>query len=265
MSRVEQFLKDPVKVFELDWADVTKRIVTFIKAHVPGNAVLGMSGGVDSSLVATLAVKALGKQRVHGILLPTKSNTKIDEQYALKIVNLLGISSEIISVQPIVEAFETHDSYARDFALHNLKPRIRMCVLYTYANKLNARVLGTSNRSEWMIGYFTKYGDGGADIEPITGLYKQQVFGLARFLGMPKEIVERPPSAGLWVGQTTEGELGISYLKIDQILYGTELGCSEEDLIKTCGVTEQEIELVQKKVANSSHKRILPPCFTLGS
>ncbi|OLS13157.1 MAG: NAD synthetase [Promethearchaeota archaeon CR_4] len=265
MSRVAEFLKDPVKVFELDWADVTKRIVTFIKAHVPGNAVLGMSGGVDSSLVATLAVKALGKEKLHCILMPTKSNTMLDKQYALNVINQLGLSHETINIQTILESFEAQDPYARDFALNNLKPRIRMSLLYTYANTKNARVLGTSNRSEWMVGYFTKYGDGGADLEPITGLYKQQVFRLARFLSVPQEIVDRPPSAGLWAGQTTEGELGISYLKLDQILYGTELGCSEDDLMKTCGVTEQEIELVQKKVANSAHKRILPPCFTLGS
>ncbi len=263
MSRVEQFLKDPVKAFELDWADVAKKIMAFIKAHVPKNAVLGMSGGIDSSLAATLAVKALGKEKIHGILMPTKSNTTTDEQYALKVIKLLGMSHEKINIQPIVEAFEAQDPHARDFALNNLKPRIRMSILYTYANKNNARVLGTSNRSEWMVGYFTKYGDGGADLEPMTGLYKQQVFGLARYLGVPKEIVERPPSAGLWAGQTTEGELGITYLKLDQILYGTDLGCSDEDLKRACGVTEQEFDLIQKKVANNTHKRILPPCFTL--
>ncbi len=265
MSRVEQFLNDPVKIFDLDWIEITKRILAFIKAHVPKNAVLGMSGGVDSALVATLAVKAIGKERVHGILMPTKSNTTTDEQFALKVIKSLGMSHETINIQPIVEAFETQDPHARDFALNNLKPRIRMSILYTYANQHTARVLGTSNKSEWMVGYFTKYGDGGADLEPLTGLYKQQVFRLARYLGVPKEIVDRPPSAGLWAGQTTEGELGISYLKLDQILYGTELGCSDDDLKKACGVTDQEIDLIQKKVANNTHKRMMPPCFTLGA
>jgi NAD+ synthase len=263
MSQADRFLQDPLQFFELDWADVAQRIEKFIAAHVPATAVLGLSGGVDSGLVAYLAASGLGSDRVHAILMPAESSESIDEEYALKVTETLGISHETIDIQAIVESFKANDPHAAEFALDNLKPRVRMSVLYTYANRHDARVLGTTNKSEWMVGYFTKFGDAGSDLEPIIGLYKQQVFGLARFLGIPAEIVDRVPTAGLWSGQTDEGEMGITYVKLDQILCGIEMGIDEDEIISACGVSEGEVHLVEGMIARSMHKRIQSPFFTL--
>ncbi|HMF34255.1 MAG TPA: NAD+ synthase [Candidatus Lokiarchaeia archaeon] len=263
MSQADRFLQNPLQFFDLNWEDVAQWIEKFIAAHVPTTAVLGLSGGVDSALVAYLTAKSLGSDHFHAILMPSRSSEPIDEEYALKVVEDLGITYETIDIQPILESFDEVDPHATEFSLDNLKPRIRMSVLYTYANLHDARVMGTSNKSEWMVGYFTKFGDAGSDVEPIIGLYKQQVFGLARYIGVPAEIVERAPTAGLWSGQTDEGEMGITYVKLDQILCGIDLGLDEDDIVAACGVTEDDIHLVQGMIARSMHKRIQPPFFTL--
>lgn len=260
-SPKQAFLADPEQFFQLDWDATARQIETFLVAHVPANAVIGLSGGIDSSLVASLAVQALGAERVHGILMPSQSNVAEDENLGQVVADQLGISSEVIGIQPLVDAFETHVPHARDFALDNLKPRVRMTILYAYANHHSARVLGTGNVPELMTGYFTKYGDGGVDCEPIGGLYKQQVKVLARHMGVPEAIVTRPPSAGLWPGQTDEGELGITYLQIDEILCGWALGCTDSELVGLANLTREDLQLVREKVTTSSHKRKPPPCY----
>ncbi|GAB4314197.1 MAG: NAD+ synthase [Promethearchaeota archaeon] len=255
----ELFLRDPRKFLTLDWDRVAEGIRQWLRERVPKNAVVGLSGGVDSSLVAHLAASALGAGRVHGMILPSRSNESRDEQLAAEVADELGISRETIPIEPIVEAFRGAMPGASEFAINNAKPRIRMALLYAHANDHDALVLGTGNKSELMVGYFTKWGDGGVDLEPIGDLFKFQVWGLARHVGVPAEVVERPPTAGLWPGQTDEEEMGLTYWKLDKILCGLELGCTPAELVAHCGVTEEEVVKVRRMVEASKHKRFLPP------
>jgi NAD+ synthase len=141
---------------------------------------------------------------------------------------------------------------ASDMAKANLKPRLRMTSLYALAQTRNYLVAGTGNRSELMVGYFTKYGDGGVDVEPLGGLYKRQVYQLARELGVPQPILDRPPSAGLWVGQTDEGEMGITYNELDAVLAAIDADEADE-------VEPKLLSKVQRMMAATAHKRAMPP------
>ena len=171
--------------------------------------VMGLSGGVDSCVVAALAKKAVGRNRLLALILPCGSHvsdladaTAMARKFKIKTetIDLTGVYSNLLKILPS----------AKGLAKNNLKPRLRMLVLYYFANKLNYLVCGTGNKSELMVGYFTKHGDGGVDILPIGGLLKKQVRALAEELGIPGNIINKPPSAGLWHGQTDEGEMGIT-------------------------------------------------------
>ncbi|MEM2715772.1 MAG: NAD(+) synthase, partial [Candidatus Thermoplasmatota archaeon] len=145
-----------------------------------------------------------------------------------------------------------------EITLGNIKARLRMIFLYQFANSKNALVCGTSNKTELMIGYFTKYGDGASDILPIGDLYKTQVYQLARYVGIPEEILKKPPTAGLWKGQTDEKELGISYEKLDKILYGLERQKSFEEISKIAEVSIEEVKRIYGMVKKTEHKRKFP-------
>lgn len=228
---------------------VAKRIENFIKEKTKGldGCVLGISGGIDSTVIAYLSVNALGKDKVHGVLMPyDKQNT----EDAKLVAENLGINYEIINIKPVVKIFKKVAPHYFDTNLSegNLRARIRMCFLYGCANTKRSLVLGTGNKSELMIGYLTKYGDGGVDIEPIGHLYKTEVWELAKHIKVPKKIIEKAPSAELWDGQTDENELGFDYYILDKILQG-----------ETNDVEGSLIEKVNKMVKNSAHKREVPP------
>lgn len=205
---------------------IRDKIVAFINHKVlesdASGAVIGLSGGIDSSLTAYLSVEALGPENVMGLLLPEKGLTsEHDIDDALEVVKILGIKHEIIEISPVLSAFSKNVSCFDKTALSangNLKARTRMCILYYHANLMRRMVVGTGNRTELLLGYFTKYGDGGVDIEPLGGLYKTQVRGLARSMGIPSSIIDKTPTAGLWKDQTDEGELGVTYEIADRIL-----------------------------------------------
>lgn len=226
-----------------------KKIETFLKENTQdlNGCVLGISGGVDSAVVAYLSVNALGKEKVHGILMPYDKQSTQD---ALLVAEKLGISYETINIKPIVDAFKqaAPQYFNAKLSEGNLRARIRMCLLYGYANTKKMIVTGTGNKSEIMIGYFTKHGDGAVDVLPIAHLYKTQVWEVAKQLKIPKSIVEKVPSAELWDGQTDENELGINYYTLDEILKG-----------ETKSIETELIEKVDKMVKNSAHKRSTPP------
>lgn len=232
----------------MNYKTVSKKITDFIrkKNNNLNGTVIGLSGGLDSTVVAYLAVKALGKNKVTGLILPYKENKETEE--GIKIAKILGIKYYIINIQPIFESFEGAGFFIDKMTRGNLMARIRMCLLYGFANRNNMFVLGTSNKSEIQIGYFTKYGDGGADIEPIGDLYKTEVWELAKYLDIPEEIINKKPSAGLWDGQTDENEIGISYVIIDKILKG-----------KISGIDKDKIKVIKERYKNSEHKRKMPP------
>jgi len=243
------------------------RIIDFIrnetrKAGVDG-AVVGLSGGIDSALAATLTVKALGKDKVLGIHMPESGLTPAeDSKDAKTLADWLGIEFRTIDISGIISAFmgavpESED--ADRLSMGNLKARIRMSLLYFHANRMNHMVIGTGNKTEILLGYFTKYGDGGVDIEPIGGLYKTEVWELSRRLGVPDPLITKKPSAGLWAGQTDEAELGISYVKADEVLKMLDQDKDSETILKTLGISSEQLNSVIKRIERNDHKRKAPP------
>jgi len=232
----------------LDYEEVRKRICDFIIGKTEGldGAVIGISGGVDSAVVAQLAVEALGRDNVIGLLMPYGAQKDI--AHSLMVVERLGIPHVTVDIRPLAETFAGTGCFGSDMAKANLRARARMLLLYGVANSKGMLVLGTGNKSEIEVGYYTKYGDGGVDILPIGDLYKTEVWGLARHIGVPKEIVEKAPSAGLWEGQTDEGEMGVKYNDLDAILQGGGDGCDAK--------LREHVAFMRKR---SEHKRSLPP------
>lgn len=241
-----------------DYEKPRKLIVNFIKDYVAkvgfDGAVLGLSGGIDSSLVAALACEAIGPEKVLGIMMPVdaeKDTVNVDDAEGL--AKFLGMKHEIFELKQAVAAYDSL-SLAR-VAHGNLTARLRMVTCYARANQENRVVLGTGNKSELMVGYFTKYGDGGSDMLPIGELYKANVWDLSNHIGLPEKLVKKAPSAGLWPGQTDEGELGVTYREIDSILFlYLEKGLSEKDIIGW-GINEEKVRKVIRLMKQTEHKR----------
>ncbi|WP_067048475.1 NAD+ synthase [Methanofollis ethanolicus] len=215
--------------------------------------VVGVSGGVDSAVAAAFAARAIGPEHVVGIALPSAVTRAEDLADAAELCRFLGIEHRVISIEPVMEAYRQYpDLTATPYLTGNLMARTRMAILYAVANREGLMVCGTSNRTEYLLGYSTKHGDAAADIQPILHLYKTEVFAVARAMHLPQQVVEKAPSAGLWPGQTDEGELGATYAEIDAALRALE----------TKGWTDPETgteELVLKRVRASEHKRSAPP------
>ncbi len=184
-----------------------------------GGVVVGVSGGVDSSLSAALAVKALGPERVHGFLLPYRTSSPASEQDARTVAEHLGIPHRKIDISPMVDAYFAMEPDADPVRRGNKMARERMAVLFDQAKKLNALVLGTSNKTEILLGYSTVFGDNASSVNPLGDLYKAQVRQLSRHLGLPAAVIDKAPSADLWPGQTDEGDLGVNYATADEVLY----------------------------------------------
>jgi NAD+ synthase len=219
---------------------------------------LGLSGGIDSAVVAALAARALGPENVTGVIMPAHSQEEdIDDAWLL--ATHIGIEPLQIDLTEPFEMMVSTLPKGNDMAVANIKPRLRMITLYHIANTNGLMVAGTGNRTELMVGYFTKYGDGGVDLLPLGSLYKHQVRELARGIDIPERIIDRPPSAGLWAGQTDEDEMGITYEDLDAILQGLESG---SDLT---GHDPATVNRVQEMVARSSHKRAMPPVCELST
>jgi NAD+ synthase len=227
------------------------------------NAVIGISGGIDSAVVAALCVNAVGKDRVIGVQMPYGDQSTDDGTILSK---HLGICDKIINIKHIVQSFPIPilPSIDQNAAINrltngNVRARVRMTLLYAYAGSFNGMVIGTGNKTELMLGYFSKYGDGGCDVEAIGALYKTEVFELARYLGIPDSIVNKSPSAELWEGQTDEGEIGMTYEEMDGILMGMEtkgIFFDRKSLVEKYG--EVKVDIIAKKIRDSEHKRNMP-------
>ncbi len=215
--------------------------------------IVGMSGGLDSSVTAVLCKNAFPKSTL-GLIMPCFSDPE-DIEHVKQVAEKFDIETRKVDLSPIfLTVLETLGSkaYERDIATANLKPRLRMLVLYYFANKLNYLVVGTGNKSELMIGYFTKYGDGGVDLLPLGHLLKTEVRALAEVLDIPKAIIEMPPSAGLWAGQTDEAEIGMSY----EVLDGVLKAIASNDF---AGCDMDKVERVKAMVKKAGHKREKTP------
>jgi len=233
---------------------LAERLILWIRDKVLAagckGVVVGISGGLDSSVLAVLCQRAF-PQSMLGVLMPCYSNQE-DIEHARTVARKFSIPIKAVVLDTVFDTLlkvlpnDRVDPNASRLAEGNLKARLRMLTLYYFANKLKYMVAGSGNRSELSIGYFTKYGDGGVDILPLGSLVKGQVKELGSFLGIPQEIIDKPPSAGLWQGQTDEGELGLSYDELDRYLITGE-------------ASNELRERIESMIATNSHKRLPPP------
>ena len=247
-------------------SDLASRISEWIRERVNDagaqGVVLGLSGGLDSSVAAVLCKKAFPDATL-GLIMPCFSSIE-DVEHARIVAKKFGIETKEIDLSylftvllktlEVKEERENDGDAKGDIAVANLKPRLRMICLYYFANKRNYLVVGTGNKSELSIGYFTKYGDGAADILPLGDVLKTKERNLAEKLGIPKEIIEKAPSAGLWEGQTDEAEIGMGYDVLDKIILALESG----DL---SGCDTELVERVKRMMEVSQHKRETIPVF----
>jgi len=232
-----------------------QRMVDWIRGKV-GQAkakgvVLGLSGGLDSSVVAAICAQALGPSGVLALILPCESE-KEELAHAEEVAKKFGLKTELIDLTPIYEKLRQILPQADQIPLANIKPRLRMLTLYYYANQLNYLVVGTGNKCELKVGYFTKYGDGGADILPLGDLLKSEVRSLAKLVGIPDHIIDKVPTAGLWPGQTDEGEMGVAYAELEDFLLGYEKGQAPQG---------QKAEKIKSMMEKARHKLSLPEIF----
>ncbi len=249
---------------KLDYKQTISEIQKWIRDYVNSakvkGVVVGISGGIDSAVTTSLCVNALGKENVIGLGLPCSSIPQ-DLKDAEKLAKLLGIKFIKIDLTSIYDEFikVTEPLFeSNNMAVANLKPRLRMMTIYFVGQSLGKfLVAGTSNRTELAIGYFTKFGDGGVDFEPIGGLYKCEIRKVARLLNIPEEIVKKPPSAGLWEGQTDEGEIGITYDALDEIIFKIDNKLDLDDL------TKDDVNRVKGMIKSAQHKNKMPPFYRI--
>jgi len=247
-------------VRELDLYREVEHVSRFISGYV-GNTrcvkvVVGLSGGIDSSLSAALCVKALGRDNVLGVLLPYRTSHRDSAADALLLAKSLSIATETIDISPMVDAYFCDvDLPIHPLRKGNFMARMRMSVLYDLSAKHQALVVGTCNRTELLVGYFTQFGDGASAFEPIGHLYKTEVWKMAKLLGVPETIISKTPTADLWEGQTDEQELGISYPVLDEILY--ELTELDMNPTATENLTHPQAmyDKVNNLIRNSEFKR----------
>ncbi|MGB9713456.1 MAG: NAD+ synthase [Candidatus Bathyarchaeales archaeon] len=250
-------------VLDLDCSEVAGKIERFIKDYVEKSGangiVLGISGGVDSSTAAALSALAIGGDKVLGLILPEEeTRDERDIKHAQRLAKKFGFKTQTCDITTVLQAFYNSIPIfdpAEKVCKGNIKARTRMIYVYYYANKLNMLVCGSSDKSEAMMGYFTKWGDVAADIWPIIDLFKTQVRKLAQHIGVPKEIAAKPPSPALWPGQLAESELGIKYEQLDLILYGFEHFMETEEIAQQLGIEKDLVERVKRRWLSTEHKR----------
>ncbi|MGA7861383.1 MAG: NAD+ synthase [Thermoplasmata archaeon] len=241
----------------------------FLRAHVTEagaeGLLLGLSGGIDSTLCARLARDAIGPERTHSLLLPDAAFPLALREEVAEYARHLGISLRVVDIDGPESGFRTLFPEVTDrVSWGNVKARVRMTSLYLWARERRLLVLGTGNKSELLMGYFTKWGDGGADLLPIGDLYKTQLREFAAELELPRSVRDRPPTAGLWEGQTDEEELGLPYSELDQILFGLEQLRTPEEIAQTTHLPLERVRGVEAVVDRTRHKRRPPPIPKLG-
>ncbi len=239
-------------------------LVGFIRSTVKDvgckGVVVGLSGGIDSATVTKLCADAIGAENVLNVFMPSRVTPAEDYKVTAELSSLWGTEYKVVDIQPAVDALAAVLLSGRETPLErgNISARCRMIVLYNLAKKRDYLVVGTSNQSEIMMGYFTKFGDGACDMTPMANLYKTEVRQLARLIGVPDAIIAKPPSAGLWEGQTDESEMGIRYEDLDGILYDLEQDRSDVQIAEDTGLPVEEILRIRTQVESMEHKRLLP-------
>jgi len=259
-------------LLNIDFDEAQKRICRFIKEYVENagakGIVLGLSGGIDSGTIAALSSIAIGGKNVTGLMLPEQENyNQKDIEDAKAVADLFHLETQVVDMSDVlrcfydtVPVFEEGDRLCKG----NVKARTRMIYLYYYANKQNRIVCGSSDKSETMMGYFTKWGDAAADIAPIMDLYKTQVRKLAAHIGIPKELALKLSTPALWPNQLAESELGVKYETLDLILFGLEHFMTPDDIANQLGVENVLVENIKSRWLTNEHKRRMPVAPKIG-
>jgi NAD+ synthase len=262
---------DPFSLGDPD--ETVERIVRFLRTHSERTGarhlIVAMSGGLDSSVTAALCTKALGGKRTLGFCLPeAETRNRRSMHDAQEVARKFGINFKTLDITPLVQAATrlVHPSRTKDRVIPhgNVKSRLRAMILYYHANTSKGLVVGTGDKSEIMLGYFTKYGDGACDIQPIADLYKSSVRDLARHLALPQRIFSKPSSPELWPGQMAEDELGLPYSKLDSVLWRLERWMLPKEISEELGIPLRMVEKVRGRWLQSEHKRRPPLAIKLG-
>jgi NAD+ synthase len=263
------------KELEID-TGVARRIISgFIRSQLRQagfeRAVLGLSGGIDSALVAYLVSEAIGADKLLAVLMPYRTSSPESRSDAETVVKALGCASRLVDISPIVDAYfesgqapEADDDRASGLRRGNFMARARMAVLYDHSVTWKGLVVGTGNKTETLIGYTTLWGDSACAFNPVGDLYKSQVRQLATAVGVPDAIIRKAPSADLWPGQTDEAEVGFSYAMVDRLLYWLVDRRRKPDELVAMGFDPELIERVERMVAGAEFKRQVPPIAKLG-
>ena len=248
------------KLRDQNYQKISKKIEKFLSSYISKSPakglVIGLSGGLDSSVVLRLSVNAVGSSKVLGLVMPSDTTPSMDTDHAINLAKKLRIKYRVIDIRPVIRKFEEILPPPDKRARGNLMARIRMILLYYHAGINGYIVVGTSDKSELKIGYFSKFGDGAADIMPIADLYKTQVRSLARYLDIPTAIVEKKSSPRFWDNHLAEEELGMDYETIDQILHMlVDKKANLKDVTRKLGVSTSHVHKVKSMIEKSSHKR----------
>lgn len=245
-----------------DYAKIADQVANFIRDYISNSPAkglaIGLSGGLDSSVVLKLSTNALGSRNVLGLVMPTAVTPQEDIKHAIELAEALKVECKTINLDPIIEGYEKvlpEDKRAKG----NLAARIRMSILYYHAFVRGYLVTGTGDKSEYYIGYFTKYGDGGADIMPIAHLYKTQVRALARYLGISDQIIKKKSSPRLWANHLAEEEIGMNYEIIDSILHlMVDKKLKPAETAKRLQIPPEQVNKIREMVQRNGHKRTMP-------
>jgi len=247
----------------LDANQVVKKLEEFIKKTISdagvNHAIVGLSGGIDSSLACYLSVGALGAENVFGVRMPYKTSSQESLNHAQLVIDALGIHSETIPITEIADPLIIRFPDMSAVRKGNIMARSRMIVLYDRSAAFKGLVMGTGNKTEELLGYTTLFGDSACALNPLGDLYKTQVRQLAKFVGVPKVIISKPPTADLWMGQTDEGELGFTYAEVDQLLFYLVDGHHTPQDCLDAGFAESFVQTVVKIIQRTRFKRTLPP------
>ena len=247
---------------DLNLKDVHNELVKFLRENFKkagfSKAVLGLSGGIDSALVAYLLRDALGKENVLAIMMPYKSSNPDSLNHAKLVVEDLKINAKSIEITDMIDAYFKNEKEASSLRMGNKMARERMSILFDYSSKENVLVVGTSNKTEIYLGYSTQFGDSACALNPIGDLYKTNIWDLSRYLKIPNELIEKKPSADLWEGQTDEQEMGLTYKEADQVLYRM---LEENKTVKEIlaeGFSKDLVDNILKRMNRSEYKRRMP-------